>query len=35
MALEHRLMHLETSAYMWHNFGYDAKIAPAGYARGS
>ncbi len=31
MALEHRLMHLETLAYMWHNFGHDAKIAPAGY----
>lgn len=31
MALEHRLMHLETLAYMWHNFTYDAKIAPAEY----
>jgi|UPI00038231B0 formylglycine-generating enzyme required for sulfatase activity len=31
MALEHRLMHLETLAYMWHNFGHEAKIAPAGY----
>lgn len=25
MALEHRLMHLETLAYMFHNFGYDLK----------
>jgi formylglycine-generating enzyme required for sulfatase activity len=31
MALEHRLMHLETLAYMWHNFRLEAKIAPAGY----
>jgi formylglycine-generating enzyme required for sulfatase activity len=28
MALEHRLMHLETLAYMWHNFGYEMKINP-------
>ncbi len=25
MALEHRLMHLETLAYMFHNFGYELK----------
>src|SRR5215469_15846698 len=25
MALEHRLMHLETLAYMFHNFSYDKK----------
>lgn len=25
MAVEHRLMHLETLAYMFHNFGYDRK----------
>jgi gamma-glutamyl hercynylcysteine S-oxide synthase len=25
MAVEHRLMHLETLAYMWHNFDYGAK----------
>jgi formylglycine-generating enzyme required for sulfatase activity len=25
MALEHRLMHLETLAYMWHNFDHSAK----------
>lgn len=25
MALEHRLMHLETLAYMFHNFGYEKK----------
>ncbi len=25
MALEHRLMHLETLAYMFHNFGYNLK----------
>lgn len=30
MSLEHRLMHLETLAYMWHNFEYDVKLAPAG-----
>ena len=29
MALEHRLMHLETLAYMFHNFAHDKKIAPA------
>jgi gamma-glutamyl hercynylcysteine S-oxide synthase len=29
MVLEHRLMHLETLAYMWHNFDYDAKNRPA------
>jgi iron(II)-dependent oxidoreductase len=29
MAIEHRLMHLETLAYMFHNFGYDLKNAPA------
>lgn len=28
MALEHRLMHLETLAYMWHNFDYSAKQRP-------
>ena len=28
MALEHRLMHIETLAYMFHNFGYDRKVAP-------
>jgi formylglycine-generating enzyme required for sulfatase activity len=28
MALEHREMHLETLAYMFHNFGYDRKIEP-------
>lgn len=28
MALEHRLMHLETLAYMWHNFDYTAKQRP-------
>jgi gamma-glutamyl hercynylcysteine S-oxide synthase len=28
MALEHRYMHLETLAYMFHNFSYDLKIAP-------
>ena len=27
MALEHRLMHLETLAYMFHNFDYSMKIA--------
>lgn len=27
LALEHRLMHLETLAYMFHNFGYDLKHA--------
>jgi gamma-glutamyl hercynylcysteine S-oxide synthase len=29
MALEHRQMHLETLAYMFHNFGYELKNAPA------
>jgi formylglycine-generating enzyme required for sulfatase activity len=29
MSLEHRLMHLETLAYMWHNFDYSLKLAPA------
>jgi formylglycine-generating enzyme required for sulfatase activity len=29
LALEHRLMHLETLAYMFHNFGYDRKRLPA------
>jgi formylglycine-generating enzyme required for sulfatase activity len=29
MALEHRIMHLETLAYMWHNFDHQAKIRPA------
>jgi gamma-glutamyl hercynylcysteine S-oxide synthase len=28
MALEHRLMHLETLAYMFHNFGYEMKHIP-------
>jgi iron(II)-dependent oxidoreductase len=28
MALEHRLMHLETLAYMFHNFSYDMKHRP-------
>lgn len=28
MSLEHRLMHLETLAYMWHNFDYSVKVAP-------
>ena len=27
IALEHRLMHLETLAYMFHNFGYDTKVS--------
>ena len=34
MALEHRLMHLETLAYMFHNFPHEAKIAPTGLAEG-
>jgi gamma-glutamyl hercynylcysteine S-oxide synthase len=36
MALEHRLMHLETLAYMFHNFGYELKNIPpnAGRAAG-
>ncbi|MFL6415815.1 MAG: SUMF1/EgtB/PvdO family nonheme iron enzyme [Bryobacteraceae bacterium] len=29
MALEHREMHLETLAYMFHNFSYDKKVQPA------
>ena len=29
MALEHRLMHLETLAYMWHNFDHSAKQRPS------
>ena len=29
MALEHRQMHLETLAYMFHNFGYEFKRKPA------
>lgn len=29
MTLEHRLMHLETLAYMFHNFPYEFKRAPA------
>ena len=29
MAIEHRLMHLETLAYMFHNFPHSAKIAPS------
>lgn len=28
MAIEHRLMHLETLAYMWHNFDYTMKVNP-------
>lgn len=28
MAIEHRLMHLETLAYMFHNFSYQLKNAP-------
>jgi formylglycine-generating enzyme required for sulfatase activity len=28
MSLEHRLMHLETLAYMWHNFDYEKKVGP-------
>ncbi len=32
LALEHRQMHLETLAYMFHNFGYDVKRMPAGAA---
>lgn len=30
MALEHRQMHLETLAYMFHNFSYDLKRMPSG-----
>jgi iron(II)-dependent oxidoreductase len=29
MALEHRLMHLETLTYMFHNFAHDCKVPPA------
>ncbi len=29
MAIEHRLMHLETLAYMFHNFAYDLKNLPS------
>src|SRR4051812_33745867 len=29
MAIEHREMHLETLAYMFHNFSYDRKVQPA------
>jgi formylglycine-generating enzyme required for sulfatase activity len=32
MALEHRLMHLETLAYMFHNFDYRVKYAPLGHS---
>lgn len=32
MALEHREMHLETLAYMFHNFGYEKKLQPVGAA---
>ncbi len=28
MGIEHRLMHLETLAYMWHNLPYEMKAAP-------
>jgi formylglycine-generating enzyme required for sulfatase activity len=28
MAIEHRLMHLETLAYMWHNLPYEMKQGP-------
>jgi formylglycine-generating enzyme required for sulfatase activity len=31
MALEHRLMHIETLVYMFHNFPYDLKSAPQQY----
>jgi iron(II)-dependent oxidoreductase len=34
MALEHRLMHLETLAYMFHNFPPDLKIVPQEYRPG-
>lgn len=33
MAIEHRLMHLETLAYMFHNFGSELKNPPARAAR--
>lgn len=32
MSLEHRLMHLETLAYMFHNFDYRVKRAPGSYS---
>jgi formylglycine-generating enzyme required for sulfatase activity len=32
MALEHRLMHLETLAYMFHNFAYDRKNSTVKYS---
>jgi formylglycine-generating enzyme required for sulfatase activity len=35
MALEHREMHLETLAYMFHNFSYQLKNAPADTQNGS
>ena len=35
MALEHREMHLETLAYMFHNFPYELKRAPMNTAYGS
>ncbi len=31
VAIEHRLMHAETLAYMFHRLPYDQKVAPAGY----
>lgn len=34
MALEHRQMHLETLAYMFHNFGYELKNTPASMLHG-
>lgn len=34
MALEHRLMHLETLAYMFHNFRLNLKRTPRGYRHG-
>lgn len=33
MALEHRQMHLETLAYMFHNFDYSLKLSPDGSSR--
>ncbi|HLG94899.1 MAG TPA: SUMF1/EgtB/PvdO family nonheme iron enzyme [Bryobacteraceae bacterium] len=30
VAIEHRLMHAETLAYLFHNLPYDQKLAPAG-----
>lgn len=35
MALEHRIMHLETLAYMFHNFSYDKKSNPHDYVEAS